>query len=110
VSGSPGSAPAARSRNGVPIRLPDERWFHIVAGHPAMVDQRPRLLETLREPDLIQQGVGGELLAIRFYEQTPLTRKFLVVAYRETSPTDGFVITAYFARRITTQRVVLWKR
>jgi hypothetical protein len=59
---------------------------------------------------VIQQGDFGELLAARFYEQTPLTRKYLVVAYREIGSDDGFIVTAYLARRPSTQRIVLWKR
>ena len=26
----------ARSRNGIPIRLPDERWIHLTEGHSEM--------------------------------------------------------------------------
>jgi len=59
---------------------------------------------------MIQEGDFGELLAIRFYAETPLARKFLVVAYREVSPEDGFVITAYLARRPSSRRTTLWKR
>jgi len=75
-----------RSRNGVSVRLTEERWQHIVRRHPEMGDQRERVLETLAEPDMIQQGDFSELLAISFYPETPLTDKFLVVAYREVSP------------------------
>jgi len=82
------------SRNGVPVRLTEERWQHIVRRHPEMDNQRERVLETLAEPDMIQQGDFGEVLAVRFYLETPLTRKFLVVAYREVSHKDGFILTA----------------
>ena len=46
--------PIIPSRNGVPIRLTDERWQHIVTRHPEMADQRERVLETIVEPDTIQ--------------------------------------------------------
>ena len=42
-----------RSRDGIPIRLTEERWQHIVHRHPEMTGQRERVLETLVEPDLI---------------------------------------------------------
>ena len=42
------------SRNGVPIRLTDERWQHIGTRHPEMTDQRERVLETVADPDMIQ--------------------------------------------------------
>lgn len=99
-----------RSRGGVPIRLTDERWGHVTRGHPELDSQRERVLETLTEPELLQEGDQGELLAIRFYERTPITRKYLVVAYREVDETDGFVLTAYFTRRPSRQRVTRWKR
>ncbi|MCD6169866.1 MAG: hypothetical protein J7J76_04875 [Candidatus Latescibacteria bacterium] len=98
------------SRNGVPIRLTEESWQHIVCRHPEMDNQREQILETLAEPDIIQQGDFGELLAIRFYPETPLTRKFLVVAYREVSPEDGFILTAYLTSRPSSRRVTIWKR
>ncbi len=48
-------------------------------------------------------------MALRFYEQTPLSPKYLVVVYREVSSTDGYIITAYFTNRIR-RREVIWKR
>ena len=75
-----------------------------------MDNQRERVLETLAEPDMIQQGDLGEVLAVRFYPETPLTRKFLVVAYREVSTEDGFVLTAYLTSRPSARRVTIWKR
>ena len=70
-----------RSHNGVPIRLTEERWNHIRHRHPEMEGLRERILKTLSEPEIIQQGDYGEFLAIRFYSQTPLTSKYLVVIY-----------------------------
>jgi hypothetical protein len=83
------------SRNQVPIRLTQKRWEHILRRHPEMANQKDRVLETLSDPDLIQQGDLGTLLAIRLYAQSPLTRKHLVVVYKELNGTDGFVLTAY---------------
>jgi hypothetical protein len=62
------------------------------------------------EPDLIQQRDSGELLAVRRFEETPLTAKFLVVPYREVSAEDGFVLTAYLTSRPSSSRSVVWKR
>jgi hypothetical protein len=99
-----------RSQNGVLVRLTDERWYHIVNRHPEMHDHREQVLETVTTPDMIQQGDFGELLAIRFYRDTPLTSKFLVVAYREIQPDDGFVLTAYLTNRPSARREVIWMR
>jgi len=75
-----------------------------------MESQRERTLETLAEPDMIQQGDFGELLAIRLYPDTPLTRKFMVVAYREMTPKEGFVLTAYLTTRPSGARETIWRR
>lgn len=98
------------SRNGVPVRFTEERWRHIVDHHPEMENQRDKILETIGEPDLIQEGDFGALLAIRFYPKTPLTSKYLVLAYREVTKDDGFVLTAYFTNRPSSRRAVIWKR
>jgi len=98
------------SQNGVLVRLTTERWQHITYRHPEMAEQRERVLETLADPELIQQGDYGVLLAIRFYVETPLTSKYLVVVYRETDRNDGFILTAYFTSRPSANRVTLWKR
>ncbi len=99
-----------RSRNGVPIRLTEERWRHVVDQHPETDGQRVKVLETLAGPDMIQKGDFGELLAIRFYAETPLGEKYVVVAYREISAEDGFILTAYLTRRPSSRRETLWKR
>lgn len=97
------------SHNGVPIRLTDERWQHIVDRHVEMRGQRDYVLETVAEPEIIQAGDFGEMLAIRFYSHTPLTSKYCVVAYRETGATDGFILTAYLTGRPSSRRKILWK-
>ena len=98
------------AHNGVPIRLTEERWQHVVHRHPDMETQRERVVETLTKPDMIQEGDFGTFLAVRLYPKTPLTRKYLVVVYRETSSEDGFVLTAYLASQLSAWRGTLWKR
>ena len=99
-----------RSVSNVPIRLTEERWSHVIRQHPELETQRDRVLETVSAPDVLQEGDFGELLALRFYAQTPLTRKYLIVAFREVTETDGFILTAYFARRPSTRRQTIWTR
>jgi len=99
-----------RSRTGVPIRLTDERWKHVSKNHPEVAPMRQEILETIAEPDVIQEGDSGELIAIRMYERTPMTSKFLIVPYREVSKEDGFVLTAYLTSRPSSSRSVVWKR
>jgi hypothetical protein len=99
-----------RSHHNVPVRLTEERWQHIMHRHPEMEDQRERALETLAEPDLIQRGDFGELMAVRFYPETLLTSKFLVVVYKEINSEDGFILTAYLTSRPSARRETIWKR
>lgn len=66
------------------------------------------VLETLQEPDAIYEGKSQELLATREIDPG----RHLIVIYRELSPEDGFVITAFLTTRITMieRRRRLWPR
>jgi len=75
-----------KSKNNIPVRLTTERWQHIIMRHPEMDSQRERVLETITAPHLIQEGDFGALISIRFYEETPLTSKYLVVIYKRSQP------------------------
>ncbi|MER3446991.1 MAG: hypothetical protein C4291_09180 [Candidatus Dadabacteria bacterium] len=75
-----------------------------------MKKQKEKVVETISNPDLIQSGDFGKLLAVRFYPKTPLTKKYLIVAYKEISTQDGFLITAYFTNALSQRREVIWKR
>jgi hypothetical protein len=98
------------SRNGIPIRITQERWKHITNRHPEMEDQKTKVMETISAPDLVLAGDFGELLAARLYPKTPLTKKYLIAAYKEISSEDGFLLTAYFANLPSKRRKILWKR
>lgn len=95
----------ATSKNGTSIRLPVERWAHIVEEHPEMEGMRADVLETVRDPQRIVQGGAGELIAVRMVEEN----KWLVAVYRELDD-DGFVITAFLTRRARwfQRRVQIW--
>ena len=95
----------ARSVNGVPIRLTEERWWHIVNSRDYMTDYRDDCLQTIESPDLVLRGYGGSLKAVTGYGRN----RYLVVVYRELSATDGFVITAFFEPRIN-RRDIVWRR
>ena len=57
-----------RSKNGVPIRLTNERWNHIITSHVDMKDNKEMLLKTVEDPDMILRGVLDELRAVKFFE------------------------------------------
>ena len=98
------------SKNTIPVRITEERWGHITRRHPEMSTQKEKVEETISNPDIIQGGDFGELLAIRHYSKTPLTRKYLVAAYRELPKKEGFILTAYFTGAPSKRRRILWKR
>ena len=84
-----------KSKNGVPIRLTEERWFHITEEHSEMAGYYFEVLETVEEPEAIYEGKMDECIAVREIGEG----KYIVVVYRELSKEDGFVITAFLTRR-----------
>jgi hypothetical protein len=95
----------AYSVNGVPIRLTDERWTHIVENHDEMAGRLTDVLEVVESPDWITQGHRGALVAWKGYGRSG----FLCVHYRELSEEDGFIITAYLTRKSRKERK-LWPK
>ena len=58
----------------------------------------------------ILDGDFGELLAVKLYAKTPVSEsKYIIVAYKEITYVDGFIITAYFSRRLSKRRKIIWK-
>jgi len=94
-----------QSVGGVPIRLTAERWLHIVENHDEVAGYYDEVLETVASPEVVIPGYGGSLIAARSSGKS----RFLCVVYREVSRRDGFIITAYFGRKID-RRKALWRR
>ena len=101
-----------KSKNEVSIRLTSERWTHITTSHTDMNDNKDLLFKTVENPDMILKGVNGELRAIRFYQKTHLGPKYLMVAYKELSYGEGFIITAYKTSKVDkiVKRGVIWEK
>jgi len=99
---------SALSVRGVPIRLTSERWLHIVEHHDDLAGHYHDVLATVSTPDAVYEGDGGELLAI----SRRFAPRWLVVAYRELTSSDGFVITAFFTTRVRQleRRRLLWTK
>ena len=97
-----------QSKNGVPIRLTEERWLHITEEHSEMAGYYFEVLETVQEPKTVYKGKAGEFLAVK--EIDP--QKYIVIIYKEVSEDDGFVITAFLTRRIKQieRKKKLWTR
>jgi hypothetical protein len=90
------------------IRLTAERREHILE-HPEMADQLARVLETLQAPESVVATAADETVHVyqRYYETTPVTSKFLLVAVKSLVA-DAFVLTAFFSRR-EKKGTLLWK-
>jgi len=99
------------SKNKVVVRLTTERWLHIVESHNYMAGFSHEVLEAINDPDYLIAGEKGELLAIRFYEETNLGPKHLVAIYKETNK-RGFVITSFMTSKIDKllRRKILWQK
>jgi hypothetical protein len=81
------------------IRLTAERRAHILE-HPELSDQFERLQETIQTPQIIVATVTDASVYVyhRYYEETPVTSKFLLVAVKILED-DAFVLTAFFSSR-----------
>lgn len=96
----------AYSVNGVPIRLTEERWEHIVSNKPYMEAYYEKVLEAIESPASVLRGYKGALVAV----SSVARRNWLHVIYREVSPDDGFIITAFISRDYNRRRVIWPKR
>ena len=97
----------AFSVNGVPTKLTEKQLKHIYNNHPEMKTEEDRILETVSNPNLVQQGDVGSLLAIKKFDKTPVTNnKYLNVAYKEPTQTEGFVLTAFYSNKLKNRKII----
>ena len=68
------------------------------------------VFESLEDPDFIVRGWTDELIALKHYEKTSISEKYVVVVYKEGE--EGFVITAFMtAKHISLmKRGILWQK
>lgn len=85
----------AYSVNGVPVRIPSERWEHIVENHDELAGRLEDVILVIEEPDWVTQESRGSLAAWKGYGKSG----FLVAYYKELHAKDGFLITAFFTTR-----------
>jgi hypothetical protein len=84
------------SVNGVPIRLTEERWRHIVDNKPYMSAYYENVISTIEHPMRVIRGYAGALVAISSVGR----RRYLNVVYREISQDDGFIVTAFVSTKL----------
>lgn len=81
---------SVRSKNGVSVRITEERWKYIVLMHPSLNNKKSQVLNSVKNPDYILKGKAGEMLAVLILSN----KWYLVVVYKE-EVNDGFIITAF---------------
>lgn len=68
------------------------------------------VMESVEDPDYIVRGWTDELVALKHYERTSISDKYIVVVYKEED--DGFIITAFMTskRDKIMRRGTIWQR
>ena len=95
----------AYSVNGMPVRLTEERWEHIVSNKPYMEAYYEKVLDAIERPTWVLRGYAGALVAVL----TLGKQQYLSVVYRELSRKDGFIITAFIARKVN-RKAIIWPK
>jgi hypothetical protein len=83
-------------RTGRAIRLTKAQWDHISTGHPDVPFEE--LVPTLSFPDRIVASVNSQFVC-HYYRYYKTKAKYLSVVVKYLNG-HGFVITAYYVRRI----------
>jgi hypothetical protein len=53
---------SVKSKNGVPIRLTEERWIHIVENHDDLAGYYDEVLMCIEDPDFVIKAMEMQLL------------------------------------------------
>lgn len=67
----------AYSHANVPVRLTQERWFHIVENHDDLAGYYDDVLSVVEDPELILRGNNGSQITCRGYGKS----RYLMVIY-----------------------------
>ena len=84
------------------IRLPDERWQHIISGHDEMTTMLPELQETLEQPERLMipgDETEAERRYYKWFENTIVGDKWMRVAVKYLK-NDAYVLTAFMTKRV----------
>lgn len=98
------------SKNNIPIRLTYKQWAHIIDSHDYMSGNLDLVLETIEDPDYIVRGWTDEVIALKHYQETTISEKYVVVIYKEDK--DGFVITSFMTSKHEKilRRGIIWQK
>ncbi len=94
------------SLKGVPIRLTEERWEHVLDHHAEFsYSDYSLVLEAIESPEYILLGRNASLIAVVALGPAA----YLHVFYKELGQRDGFVITAAIRRAIDKAKII-WRQ
>jgi hypothetical protein len=100
----------AKSIKGIQIRLTEERWSHIIQRHKELKNHAIKVLSAVEKPDFVIVGKADAFIAVKYFAS--IKPPYIIVAYREISDMDGFIITAHFISNINElrRRRIVWQK
>lgn len=83
------------------IILTKGKYAHVCEKHPEVFGELEKMKETLVSPQIVRRSMYDEKvwLFYRFFEETVVTEKYLMVAVRIFNE-EGFVVTSYFTDKV----------
>ena len=92
------------------IRLTEGEYDHVCRRHPEVSGEINKMKETLAMPQMIRRSLYDEKvwLFYRFFEETPVTEKYLMVAAKILND-EGLVASSYFTDKIKIGEEI-WKK
>jgi len=89
------------SKFGKRVALTQGKYDHICKRHPEVSGEIDEMKETLSSPQIIRRSTYDEKvwLFYRFFEETSVTEKYLMVAMRIFND-EGLILTSYFTDKV----------
>ena len=91
------------------ISLSEATYDHVCSRHPEVFGEIDEMKKTLSLPHVVRKSMYDEKvwLFYRFFEETPVTEKYLMVAAKILN-NEGLVVTSYFTDKIK-MGVEIWR-
>lgn len=105
-----------KSKSGASMRLTEKQWKHITAARPQLEDFQGEILKAIEHPDEVYAPpprVRPQLHAIKKFKRLANIglSENIVVVYRELTPEEGFIITAFpISDRRKRRMYRLWRK
>jgi len=86
---------------GKKIVLTKGEYSHVCKRHPEVLGEIGKMKRTVAAPQIVRRSLYDEKvwLFYRFFEDTPVTEKYLMVAARILND-EGLVVTSYFTDKV----------